>query len=92
MKAIIKLDVPEWQIGQDVAVYFPDTMMKNGKCELLKEQQEIVRCKDCKYGSIYMTEDVCGATLIECNNPNIGDAVAVHKWDWFCADGDRKET
>lgn len=39
MKAVIELDVPEWQIGQDVSVYFPDTMVKHGKCELLKEQE-----------------------------------------------------
>lgn len=38
MKAVIELDVPEWQIGQDVSVYFPDTMLKHGKCKLLKEQ------------------------------------------------------
>lgn len=49
MKAIIKLDVPEWQIGQDVTVHFPDTMVKHEKCELLKEQETIVRCKDCYY-------------------------------------------
>lgn len=39
MKAVIQLDVPNWQIGQDVSVYFPDTMLKHGKCELLKEQE-----------------------------------------------------
>ena len=39
MKAIVKLDVPDWQIGQDVTVYFPDTMMKHAKCELPKEQE-----------------------------------------------------
>jgi hypothetical protein len=39
MKAVIYLDVPEWQIGQDVTIYFPDTMLKHGKCELLKEQE-----------------------------------------------------
>lgn len=38
MKAVIELDVPDWQIGQDVSVYFPDTMLKHGKCELLKER------------------------------------------------------
>lgn len=37
MKAIIQLDVPEWQIGQEVSVYFPDTMQQKAKCELLKE-------------------------------------------------------
>lgn len=42
MKAVIKLDVPEWQIGQDVSVYFPDTMLKHGKCEPLKEQEPIL--------------------------------------------------
>jgi len=41
MKAVIELDVPEWQIGQDVSVYFPDTMVKHGKCELLKEQEAV---------------------------------------------------
>ena len=40
MKAVIQLDVPEWQIGREVTVYFPDTMMKHGKCELLKEQEK----------------------------------------------------
>lgn len=39
MNAVIYLDVPEWQIGQDVSVYFPDTMLKRGKCELPKEQE-----------------------------------------------------
>ena len=33
MKAVIRLDVPDWQIGQNVTVYFPDTMVKHGVCE-----------------------------------------------------------
>ena len=41
MKAVIVLDVPDWQIGQDVTVYFPDTMVKHCKCELLKEQEAV---------------------------------------------------
>ena len=45
MKAIIRLDVPEFQIGQSVNVYFKDTMMKTGVCE----KEELVRCKDCKH-------------------------------------------
>lgn len=40
-KAVIQLDVPEWQIGQDVSVYFPDTMLKHGKCEMMKEQEPV---------------------------------------------------
>ena len=50
MKAIIKLDVPEWQIGQDVAVYFPDTMLKHAKCEAVKERQRPERLLPCKCG------------------------------------------
>lgn len=33
MKAVIKLDVPDFQIGQEVTVYFKDTMTKKGICE-----------------------------------------------------------
>ena len=43
MKAMILLDVPDFQIGQEVMVYFPDTMKKHGKCEPLKEQPEAVK-------------------------------------------------
>lgn len=34
MKAIIRLDVPDWQIGQEVSIYFPDTMSVKGIVEL----------------------------------------------------------
>ena len=40
MNAVIRLDVPDWQIGQPVTVYFKDTMQKHGVCELLKEQEK----------------------------------------------------
>ena len=33
MNAVIRLDVPDWQIGQPVTVYFKDTMQKTGICE-----------------------------------------------------------
>ena len=41
MNAVIYLDVPDWQIGQNVTVYFPDTMVKHCKCELLKEHEAV---------------------------------------------------
>ena len=45
MKAIIKLDdVPAYQIGAPVRVYFPDSMMTDGvveALELLKEQEPV---------------------------------------------------
>ena len=82
MKAVIELYVPEWQIGQDVSVYFPDTMVKHGKCELLKEQDAVVRCKDCKYGEQW-------GVLIGCGTSK-GFGIT-HNPDWYCADGVRKE-
>ena len=51
---------------------------------LLKEQPEIVRCKDCKHGElcnegdVFCTKDI--GTIESC----------VHKPEWFCADGERK--
>lgn len=66
MKAVIYLDVPDWQIGQDVIVYFPDTMMKHCKCELPKDQvttstneSRIFHCEKCGYGidDIYLSNE-----------------------------------
>lgn len=50
MKAIIRLDVPDWQIGQEVKVYFPDTMCIKGICE---DEEDVL--KD-TLGSSYLNE------------------------------------
>ena len=54
---------------------------------LLKEQPEIVRCKDCnKRGqSVYRAD---GAEYIVCWNQGLG---IQHPIDWFCADGERRD-
>lgn len=36
MKAIIEIDVPDWQIGEEVTVLFPDTMTIRAVCERKK--------------------------------------------------------
>ena len=36
MKATITLEVPEYQNGQEVTVYFPDTMMKKAVCNAVE--------------------------------------------------------
>ena len=33
MQAIIRIDVPEWQIGKNVSICFPDTMHKTAVVE-----------------------------------------------------------
>ena len=42
MKAIITVDVPEHQIGQEVSVYFKDTMCVKGVCTPLTESDDAV--------------------------------------------------
>ena len=43
VNAVIKLNVPDWQIGQEVSIYFPDTMVKHATCE------ELITCEKCKF-------------------------------------------
>jgi len=45
---------------------------------LLKEQDEVVRCKDCKWHTMRGEMLLCTAQ----DKP--------HTYDWFCADGERK--
>ena len=68
MNAVIYLDVPDWQIGQDVSIFFPDTMVKHCKCELLKEQEAINPTIN-EYGEAYC---ICGENVgIIPNNKNL---------------------
>lgn len=54
---------------------------------LLKEQEAIIRCKDCKWYQAGI--DINGKPFTRCN----GDVrVYGHtKPDWFCADGERRD-
>ena len=45
--------------------------------KLIEEQQDIVRCKDCKYAEVFPMWVICR------NNITRG-------LNWFCADGERK--
>ena len=71
--AIIKVRVHKWQIGEEVSVYFPDTMTVKGKCErdlgtahweLVDENysQVIAKCSEC--GNFLLMEK-CGKKLSE---------------------------
>ena len=52
--------------------------------ELLKEQEAVVRCKDCIHYRYYglSEETVSECRIDHCENPDA---------DWFCADGERNE-
>ena len=49
--------------------------------ELLKEQETIVRCKDCKYWR--QNTEFCGRW-------SVGNVARHTPLDWFCADGERR--
>lgn len=40
VKAIIQIEVPPWQVGQQVSVYFPDSMYIKATCEAEQELME----------------------------------------------------
>lgn len=68
----------------------PDCQLKNGRdaLALLKEQPEIVHCKDCKHRP---TQKKCFPdTVCPCQCSD-----SYYSWvppdDWYCADGERKE-
>jgi len=50
MKAVVYLDVPEWQIGQKVSVYFPDSMVTHSTCEAVKVRERPEKLLPCKCG------------------------------------------
>ena len=49
--------------------------------ELLKEQEAVVRCKDCKYWR--QNTEFCGRW-------SVGNAAQHTPPDWYCADGERR--
>ena len=70
------------EICEDAKVF---NQQRNDALELLKEQPQIVRCKDCKFAFQHWNN------LYRCDNyhgtPN---GYGEHQGDWFCADGERK--
>lgn len=49
---------------------------------------EVVRCKNCKHSIDYYNDSGC-----YCRKPNADNGLdyIFGGWDWFCADGERKE-
>ena len=69
-------------------------LMRDAK-ELLKEQQQIVRCKDCKWWDKKDESPYgyCHACKHGYSSPNWEIGIyRTYKGDWFCAEGERKET
>ena len=49
---------------------------------------EVVRCEECRYG---ITEHGISNGWVLCSKPYTERGNAMHRTDWFCADGERKE-
>ncbi len=87
----IMMEAPDFlDGGSSITKAFILAMVKTRSVTPIIDAVQVVRCKDCKHGSLYCTEDVCGETLIECNRPDLGDVIEIHGWKWFCADGKRR--
>ena len=51
---------------------------------LLKEQETVVQCRDCKYGT-----EMSGNII--CHKPKHDEyETDIRPFDWFCADGERR--
>lgn len=58
---------------------------------LLKEQPQVVRCKDCKHGGC-RTQKLDGSIFrVVCKKHGTKKNELWMDADWFCADGERKE-
>ena len=56
---------------------------------LLESQPQIVRCKDCKHSCYCNIQELPPGIFVvaKCTKTNVA-----HVADWFCADGERRET
>lgn len=67
-------------------MYAPDLISRKDRPEWcpIKEQQNVVRCRDCKYWRrLLLNRDGCG--VCHTDNP-----IRVSNESWYCADGERR--
>ena len=57
--------------------------------ELLKEQKQIVMCKDCKYAEKRIIN--YKSHEYKCTLTEFEGCFDYHNGDWYCADGERKD-
>ena len=60
----------------------------------LHKVKELVRCKDCKYGHHIVTTVNGEITLyrVFCTKPYVEKCNRTNEPEWFCADGERKDS
>lgn len=74
-----------WKVGEvgmtEFIITCQSELLKDGSYKI-ERYRELIRCKDCKQG----VESYKGDAML-CNKNG-----RYHGLDWFCADGERKET
>ncbi len=89
LKAKIMIDVPGFmEGGSSITKAFIMAMLGSRTATPTIDAVPVVRCKDCKYGQ-YCTD---GETTYQCFKWNSNEFGALHEQDWFCADGERRDT
>lgn len=80
MKSIIKVDVPEYQIGQEVSIYFKDTMMIKGVVQEPKtgHWEWVQYDYNPKLGNWHCSE--CRCIVVECVNKNEKGGIPIYKY------------
>lgn len=58
--------------------------------DLLKEQDAIVRCKDCKYAKKIYSPSTMEKYAYKCIMSECEGTYDYHDENWFCADGERE--
>ena len=80
-----------WAVNQ-ITVNGFTTLMSKGffkdVLSLIKDQPEVIRCKDCKYGD--QTISTLGKDMVNCKYHSGRFDYKPHEPDWFCADGKKR--
>ena len=88
----ILMDAPGFMDGgSEITKAFILAMIKTRSVTPTVDAVPVVRCKDCIHSTIHCIESILGEPLYDCHNPRWNyDDIPTMKWDWYCADGERK--
>jgi len=80
MRAIIEVEVPDYQIGQEVSIYFKDTMMIKGIVQEPKagHWEWVQYDYNPKLGNWHCSE--CRNIVVECVNKNDEGGIPIYKY------------
>ena len=86
-------------VGAPIICYYNERRTwRDGCCEAWKPKKEketnmveVVRCKDCKHATMTSDGKMCKYCAMDTDDSG-NQRDVYHDADWFCADGERKES